>query len=489
MKIIVDNNWSNVTFDSKDYSINRSIPKEIKEYFSVEVPNSYFIRRYRPNWDGMKHYFTPKGNIRTGLLPFLLEFIESNYPDIDIKFEDIRGNIPSFKENPINKFGKYVMDGQYEYQFELIKKYNNYLTYKNEKLYFPRGIINAATNAGKMIITAGIYFNFEGNNHMLILIDNKLLHQQLYEFYSELLGSVGIISAETIDIKNITIAMVKSFYNRINEGILTKEQLNLFNILVVDECHLAGAKTYEAIINKLNSPVRVFLSGTALDSESVITRLNIISLSGKVMASINKVDLMKSNVSKKIKVFINYFKPTLDKPLLSYDDYYNDCIVFSRERAALISSIISNYKDKMILIAVEQIYHGEYLEGYLNNVLKFIGYDFKVKFTHANDPNKKQIIEDFKNKKINVLISTRIMKLGINIADIAVIIYALGGKSIINVKQWMGRGERKSSSEEELHFYDFYDDVKYLKTHSKKRIKMYKKEKLEVIFNFNIDEL
>jgi len=264
------------------------------------------------------------------------------------------------------------------------------------------------------------------------------------------------------------------------------EQLNKFNILCVDECHLAGADTYNKVITKLDIPIRIFLSGTAMDSESPIKRLNTIGLSGMVIKSILKKDLINMNISRKVKVFINYCQSKTEKNLFDYEDYYREFIMFSLQRASIINKIVLDNLGKKILIAVDEIEHGNFIKEYLtynkNNFKYKMG---DIEFVHGEHSERTDIINDFKDGKIDVLISTRIMQLGLNIQDIAVIIYAVGGKSAISIKQWMGRGERKSTKYDELHFYDFFDDHKYLKNHSNKRIRIYEKENLEVIYNFD----
>ena len=54
-------------------------------------------------------------------------------------------------------------------------------------------------------------------------------------------------------------------------------------------------------------------------------------------------------------------------------------------------------------------------------------------------------------------------------------------KSEIATLQALGRALRKHKSKERVYIYDFIDKEKYLFTHSRQRIKHYKKEGHEVI--------
>jgi superfamily II DNA or RNA helicase len=76
------------------------------------------------------------------------------------------------------------------------------------------------------------------------------------------------------------------------------------------------------------------------------------------------------------------------------------------------------------------------------------------------------------------------LKKGANIPNIEVIVMAQAGKSVITVKQFLGRGLRTDGKNSELLVYDFYDEGNYVSTHSRQRIRMYRKEGFDVIEDY-----
>lgn len=63
-------------------------------------------------------------------------------------------------------------------------------------------------------------------------------------------------------------------------------------------------------------------------------------------------------------------------------------------------------------------------------------------------------------------------------------IAAQGGKSVITVKQLMGRAIRHDGKNWEVFYYDFYDDGKWLSKHSLRRISIYRKEGFEITTSY-----
>ena len=108
-----------------------------------------------------------------------------------------------------------------------------------------------------------------------------------------------------------------------------------------------------------------------------------------------------------------------------------------------------------------------------------------VEFVHGEDPDKKQKIEDFAQGRTMVLISTTILREGVNIPIIANIINAVGGRAVVDLKQWMGRGERKHGDETSFTMHDFYDRGPYVERHSKARLAAYRKEGLDITLHYD----
>jgi len=65
---------------------------------------------------------------------------------IQVEVEDVRTNLPYLKKVLDTKVGSWEFR---DYQNDLVSKVHNYIVVGGNEIYFPRGIIDAATNAGK----------------------------------------------------------------------------------------------------------------------------------------------------------------------------------------------------------------------------------------------------------------------------------------------------------------------------------------------------
>jgi len=466
--------------------------KALRKYMSIDVPGAYFTDAYRKHgWDGKRYFITPKGNMATGFLPLVLKYIEEEYPETNIEIIDKRGEIPRQKEVFIEKIGSVAAASKYEYQKELIVKFNNFISFRNQSIYFPRGIVDAATNAGKTAIMAGLYLNLEGVNRMLVIIHRKTIYRELVEFMTSVFGEVGEINPDIYKIAPVTIGMINTMHSRLHD-VNMRRDLESFNILVVDESHRAGSSMYSKVLQRCPSPIRMFLSGTALDAgkDAIVKKMIMVGLSGPKLGEISKRELMDKKISTEVKVHLHVCNTILRAPIVDYKEMMKACVHYSSERVALMWFIIKQkYKDGLILVAVNEIHHGEFL---LNRLQEFNDADklgLAIDLTHSEDSRQIEKVDACKQGDLDVLISTTVLKEGVNIPLVRYLIYAAGGKSKIDIKQWMGRIERLHSTKPFVEFHDFYDIGSYIQRHSAVRRQIYIDEQLEIIEEYNIKEI
>ena len=81
-----------------------------------------------------------------------------------------------------------------------------------------------------------------------------------------------------------------------------------------------------------------------------------------------------------------------------------------------------------------------------------------------------------KKDEFKVLIGTKILETGVNIPEITHFINARGLYSEIATIQALGRALRLNDFSDKVYVYDFYDEIKYLSNHSRKRKSTYKNQ-------------
>ena len=133
---------------------------------------------------------------------------------------------------------------------------------------YKRGILKWATNGGKSACAAAVT-KYLAVPTIFIVPGKDLLHQ-IRETFSKYLGisieEIGIIGDDEFTIGSwITVATMQSLFSRIKKdpGLAKK-----WDLMWVDECHVAGAETLYYALDKLDCFYRFGLSGTPL---SIVT--------------------------------------------------------------------------------------------------------------------------------------------------------------------------------------------------------------------------
>jgi len=484
MTISIDNVKCQILIGGKDHLVDPDLLTHCREYMSVKVPGSFFAAKaLKYHWDGMKYFLSKRGAMATGFLPVFLKFIEEEYPMLEVNIIDLRGTLPQFKTEFVSKIGSREINEQYIHQKHLIEVYNNYIKFRGMSIYFPRGVVDAATNAGKTAVIAGIYLNLQTEERMLIVIHKKTIYRELVKYFESVFQEVGQINDKNYDIKPITVGMIHTMYRHIDNMNFIKD-LASFTVLAVDEAHRAGSDMYSKTLVHCSAPVRLFLSGSAFDSDDIVSNMVIVGLSGPRLMKISKKYLMDRGISTPIKVHMHLCNTILYFPVLGYDECLTMLIHQSIERVSLINSIIDKRLSfGPILVAVEETEHGRFIQDHLRRFGK------RVELTHSKDREIVPKVDAFRDGEIDVLISTGVLKEGVNLPKITTIINAAGGKSKVYIKQWMGRGERLDESKTEVELHDFYDIGRYVQKHSIERVSLYKAEDLDIMYNFDIKDV
>lgn len=480
MVLEVGNVVTTVHTGGTDFLLSLDIEKELDKYLRVPMKDAYWVRKKGnlKGWDGNKHYYMSR-KFPTGLLPFVLKFAKAR--DIKVTITDVRENLPVFREEFRNEFGNQTLR---DYQEEAVKVFNSYLDLPDgSKLFWPRGIINAATNSGKNLISLGLMDNIE-NVKCLFLIHSQDIFSQAVEAF-EPFFEVGQINSKKCEIKEVTVAMIKTLLNRAESSLEMQNKLkNYFNLVIIDEGHHAGAAEYQKLMKLTNAGARVIVSGTALENEDQITNMNIIAISGPVLKVVTNKELIDKGVSAVPTIHLHKVTyPAKSRMYLSYEDVKTHNLHKSEERTKVLIDALREdiLAGKQILITFLELSHGYFMYERLKYLLPP---EIKLDIVHGKDTFRATKIKKFKNYEINVMLTSIILKEGMNIPNIEVLAQAQGGKSKITVKQFTGRGLRMQEGKQAIKILDFYDDCNYLDEHSRKRIQIYKNEGFEIVAHY-----
>ena len=332
-----------------------------------------------------------------------------------------------------------------------------------------RGIIHAATGAGKTIIGIGLISSMPEYTRALWLVHTVELVRQTEKQLKGFGFDTGIISDGKLETKNqIIIATIQSFHKMVDSF------MDAFDLVIVDEAHHVTScrGTYGKTLQRILTPCKIGLTATINDKPK--KRLAAEGLLGPVIFEKGVEELTEKNIlAKPIIELIEAPKKSPSRN--SYKVMYDELVVNSRSRNRLI--VLNAFEkvraDLSVLILVKEIKHGKNLKELFDELL-----DLDVPFIQGSvKAHDRAVLQTrFAAKKHMITIATTVWSEGIDIPSLGCVINACGGKSEIATLQKIGRGLRKTEGKESVIIVDFLDKRKNLAEHSIERISIYRKK-------------
>jgi len=435
--------------------------EEVDRRTSFQVPGYYFSKLYKRGvWDGRKHLLWKMSQLfPTGLAGYVCDALQ--YRKYPYQVEDCRKK-PTFKLHPLSLRGIRLRD----YQVEAI----------NAGIKAERGILDLAGGSGKTSLGSGI-IQVLGLPSLVITHRVELLHQTSTQIQNQTGIIVGYIGDGNWRPEKVTVAMIETLatYDRK----VVKELLDSIDVLIIDEGHLLAAKVFYSIIQKCNAYFRYILSATPLMRDDN-RNLMVIGATGPVIFKVGAAQLIKEKVLAEPKV--EFLRVDSGVPITgeSYQEIYEKGITNNKFRNSLILKKVKEHKRDQVLVLVRIIKHGKNLQTL------FTKEGVKSEFIWGDDEedHRRNSLDDFKRRKLKVLVSSIILKEGVDIPAIDVLIVAAGAKSKITTLQSLGRALRRTKRKTKALIVDFTDyNNQYLLKLSKRRLEIYHKEKLNIFIS------
>lgn len=450
---------------SKLLSRDRAILKALREATFYTIDNLDGIKTYGKvgdDWDGRIDIIDWAGHFDTGYFEQIYNFLVTE--GVTVTIIDTERSL-AFNQFYSSQYGKYTL---FEHQYACL---GDILTHNLGGVSFVRGIVNAATNSGKSLILAALAMNY--HKYTLIMIHNRLVFKQLVELFKELGVVVGEVRHDKMQFGKITIAMEKTFLSRYRRMDMFHEYCQQVGLLIVDEVHRAGSEDYDKLLSYIPCFNRVGFSGTSLEGTQK-QQHNIISSFGSVLTQITNQQMIEKGISSEVVVEVHnipYGKyAALDSYKTLTTSMYNN-----RARLAVMSQCLKSYK-RGILIVCDKVEHAEILAYWL----RFENYKVEIIEGKSSTAARTALLADFEACEIDALITTSVLKEGVNIKNIRTLVFAMAGKSPIAIKQFIGRGLRAKEEDNTLTVVEFLDQVKNYREQSLARIDIYTSEGFKI---------
>lgn len=443
--------------------------KAFKGYYS----HGEFIK-----WDGFHRILTRRLKFPYGLLKRVerfynrhnrhLEIVDNRPEKSPVQSIDIHKNLIDIGRDP------------YPYQWDTLNKAK-----ENDC-----GIIRVATGGGKTVIAAMMAAHF-GKKAIIYVIGTSLLYQ-LHDFFEKTFDQeIGIIGDGKCDIRDINIASVWTVGQALglekSKILLDSEKTEkkvdsykyssildlMYNskVHIFDECHLAACSTIQEIAKKINPEHLYGMSASPWRDDGADMLIE--GVFGSKIVDISASYLIKNNYL--VKPFIRFLEvPKLKKKIAKkYPTVYKEYIIDNPARNNMIITGAEELTKQgfQTLVLYSRLRHGKKLYKEISKKVPSMLLSGKDSSKIRNEAKLK-----LESGDIKCIVASTIFDIGVDLPSLSGLIIAGGGKSSVRACQRIGRVIRKFPGKEYSAVIDFFDQARYLKTHSAIRHRIYNSE-------------
>ena len=451
----------------------RSITKELNEYFSFDVPGAKFMPSFKNRlWDGKIRLFDIRNNqIYVGLSEYIYKFATA-------KKYTISGGVRTPLEIDVDTVQSFI-DGLKstvtirDYQLDAVQ----------HSIRNGRCILVSPTASGKsfiIYILIRYYQQILDNSHILLLVPRSSLVEQMYTDFqdygwdSEKFCHRIYAGKDKTSPKLVHISTWQSIYQ------LPKKHFEKYKVIIGDEVHTFAAKSLKTIMQKTTDcPYKFGLTGTLDDAES--HHLVLEGLFGSVKKVTTTKQLMDSKQISDLKIIGIVLTYSEDECIIRE---YNKEIKFITEhpqRNNLIRNLSIDLKGNT-LVLFSLIKHGQLLHELIKERANVNRKTFFV-FGGTNSETRENIRKIVEQERDAIVVASfGVFSTGINIRNLHNIIFASPYKSRIRNLQSIGRGLRMHESKAIAKLYDIADNFNnnnHTIKHFIKRIGIYNQEEFD----------
>ena len=363
-----------------------------------------------------------------------------------------------------------------------------------------RGIFNLATGAGKTIVA--IAFLVQKNTKTCIIVPTtKLLNQWIEQLKKLTTATIGFSTSKQTKDGDIFVITQSSLNNALkgratNDKTIQRHELirriyrSCFD-LIIDEAHHSASKTWKSVIEEAWNVYYIVGLTATINARSDENDFEYEGLIGDPLAIMDYQSLLEINYAVPIRItwynvpFV-YYKKGTDIRDIQIDYFVRHA---ERRKITLDTTIDRAFrKDMKTLVLFDRTEHGEHI----HNKLKFESWttrpDIHILFKNEEEfqsrigfvdgsiktKDREPIYDAFEHGKMNVLFAHyRLIGEGWDMPNLKCINFIMGGKALITLIQFLGRGGRTAHNKTELEVIEYADQGLYLQDHAAERARVY----------------
>jgi superfamily II DNA or RNA helicase len=490
--------------NAKIFTENKALKAEVSQLLSYEVEGAEHMSAFGPGkWNGRSSFFSHRSSSFPAGFAMLVhdELIRKGH-----QIQLIREPLPKplGPENPIvDEFGN--DDPRYAFQLQALHQVEKH----------GRGILQVATGGGKSKIAKLIMARY--NRFTLFLTTRGVLMYQMRDQVEAppLKFRCGILGdSQYTPTKGINLGMVQTFVARLKppsfqvefgellrkavqaEIDLTdkvKEQLRaeaqrsfedknrtrertirfleLVEVVIGEEAHEAGGDSYYEILRHCkNAQIRVALTATPFMRENVEDNMRLMAAFGDILIKVTEKQLIDVGIlATPYFLYANYEPHPKLRRTSPWQRAYQLGIMEAVDRNSRIiqATLKAKHYGLPVMILIQRTKHGHDLALALKSTGLNVSY---IRGEHDQDERKRALTK-LEQGKIDVLIGTTILDVGVDVPAVGLVCLAGGGKAEVALRQRIGRGLRAKKRGPNVAFImDFNDGMNsYLIDHCRQR--------------------
>ena len=429
------------------HTINNLSNNNLKKYINEIINEDFNVIDYIPEYLNNKYHFMSKINtLRIIHNPKNIE--ELKLARLKLKYEELFKftlKINYLKTNKINREGlERIID------YKLVEDFINKLPFKltSDQLNSVKDIYNDLVDkkrmnrllqgdvgSGKTIVSfIAIYINYLSGYQSALMAPTEILAIQHYNNLNELLSNyninVKLLTGKTSlkekkqiyqDLENGVIDIIIGTHALISDNVVYKN----LGLVITDEQHRFGVNQRDNLKNKGITPDVLYMSATPIPRTYALTlygEMDISSIKTRPSGRKDVITILKSTTEIK------------DVLMSMYKELKNNHQIY----------VISPLVEENESVNLEDVYDLE------NKMNKAFGKLYKIGVLHGKMINeeKDKVMTSFKNNEIQILISTTVIEVGIDVSNATMIVifdsYRFGLSQLHQLRGRVGRNKLDS---------------------------------------------
>lgn len=440
----------------------RDIKLFISDTLSYEVEGAEYSDKFKSgSWSGISSFFKmTDSTFPSGFVGHIKSLLEKQGHIVQLVRKSLPEPLGDF--NP--KVDEFPEEVRYDYQMETVRRLEDR----------GRMVAHVATGGGKSRIAKLAYKRI--NRMTLFLTTRGVLMYQMKDAFESMGEKVGVIGDGNLSIKRgFNVGMVQTFASMLKDPARveqTKALLEKFEFIILEEAHeISGNSYYEILKLCKNAQYRLALTATPFMKANGEDNMRLHASVGGIGIRVDENTLIERGIlAKPYFKFISTDKPKFLLRSTPWQAAYrigivenearNKAIVFETERA-------TKYGMKSMIL-VQHKAHGTRLKDMLTKM----GVKCLFMYGEHSQIERKSALDKLKSGKIDALIGSTILDVGVDVPAVGVIILAGGGKAEVALRQRIGRGLRAKSKgvANVAYIVDFCDEFNnHLRLHSATR--------------------